>query len=157
MKEQRGETITVLAILSWIYMGISFLFALAGFMNGPETAEGLEAARIQMLEGQDPEVVKMMGWFFEEMYTFTKIANDNFYLLNSISLLNLIIGFFGVFFMFNLAKKGFYLYLTYSIVPLAVATFFYSGMTIGTFIMTFHVVIGLLFVLLYAGQLKKMS
>ncbi|WP_027421333.1 hypothetical protein [Crocinitomix catalasitica] len=157
MKEERGDALLVFCVLSWVYIGFNFLLVMFSFMQGQSSPEEIEMARIAMLEGQDLEVINMMGWLFEEFTNYMVITNDNFYLINIVTLMNLIIGFIGVFLMFRLTKMGFYLYLAYSIIPLLLITYFYQGMTIGTVMLMFTGIIGLIFSLMYGSQLKRMS
>lgn len=158
MKEKRGTTLKVLAILSWIAMGLNtvgLLFTLAG---GPSTPEELAEEKEAILAVVTPEMLEIVGKeYLVETITILEVTNEMFYSINGINASILIIGFYGVFSMYNLKKKGYYFYIVYSIAPIVVSLAFFGT---GFYITLGAVLTGIIsatFCILYGAQLKRMS
>ena len=158
LKNKRGQTLKVMCILSWIWIGLMTVSLLAGLVGGPLTAEELEIEKVKVLEQITPEVIEMLGpEFVEENIMILEKSNELFYTISGLSLANFVLGFYGVYLMYNLKKKGFYYYLIYSVVPIISSlAFFGTGlmMTLGAVFLAFF---SLIFCLIYGFQLKRMS
>ena len=155
-KQERPSFLTTLCILSFIGGGYGFVMALYEMMKGGATEEDLEQlelAREQMEEVGSPA---MSGFLDSSIEMSEKMAAHNF----EISLFGAIfsaMSILGVFFMYKQQKKGFYLYTAanlLAVVPglvllggnmMVMAT--YGGITL----------ISLVFIGMYAANLKHMS
>jgi hypothetical protein len=158
MKERRGQTLKVLAILSWISMGmatVSILFALFG---GPMTPAELEESKVLLVSQWSSEEIEMIGKpLIEELLMRLDVQNEMHYSLLGIQMAYLILGAFGVYLMYNLRKTGFYYYVVYSIIPIVVELGFFGTGLIAKLIVIFSLGISIVFCILYAVQLKRMS
>lgn len=157
MKEKRGKTILVFCVLSWIYIGYNILQLGIGMAAGPMSEADIRQAKIEMLENQPPEAIEMLGWVFEELGVILETRSENFAVLNAIELLSLLIGALAVLLMFNLKKVGFHLYIIYSIIPIASATYFMGGTTLGVAGVAFIAIVSLVFVLIYGSQRARFT
>lgn len=145
-----------MCILSWIWIGVSLLSVTSNFTTGQMTPEMIEEQKSQMLGMYSEEEIERMDWMFEDMFHFIDSFNENLYVISGITMISTLLGLLGVIMMWQMKKKGYYLYLVYSIVPMILAVLFYQGVFMG-FFLGYHIVFGGLFMLLYAFQLKHME
>jgi hypothetical protein len=156
IKEQRGKTLPVLCILSWISLGFIAIFSIISVFSGPKSEEQLMEEKIELLSSLDenaPPEVKMM---YEDVIRISKTKNDYHWHFVVLDLVYLTIGFFAVLMMWRLRKTGFYLYLVYSLIPFISAFIIMDG----PYLIAWSFLIGiftLLFIILYTVQLKRMS
>lgn len=158
MNEKRGGTLKVLAILSWVWIGLVTLLTLPGVFSGPMTPEELENAKVELLTMVTPESQAVLGPdFMAENLAILERTNELHYSILGLNISSYILGFYAVFLMYNLKKKGFYLYILYSIIPaISPLLFFEAGpirsMTIGVWLF-----LATIFCILYGVQTKRMS
>lgn len=155
VKDQRGKTLPVLCILSWVSLGFATISLLLSVFNGPKSEEQLMEEKISLLSSVNddtPDEVKLM---YEDMIDSTQLVNEYHWTLAGINFVSILIGFFAVFLMWKLKKTGFYLYLAYSIIPLVVSSMIMDGMFL-SIVLFFTGLFSLLFIILYAVQLKRM-
>ncbi|MBI3133240.1 MAG: hypothetical protein HYZ14_01060 [Bacteroidetes bacterium] len=158
VSERRGQTLKVLVILSWIFMGLSALGIIFSTVDGQLSPDELEEEKVALLSTMTPEVLEILGEsYITDTIRVLEVSNDYFYTLQGLNAANLVLGFYGVMLMFNLKKKGYYFYLTYSIVPLLISFGFFGTGFIIAFGAVFGGLFSLLFCILYAVQLKRMS
>lgn len=157
MKEKRGTTLQVLAILSWIFVGINTLLLLSNMAGGPMTEEELTVQKAEVLEAYDEETLELMGDVVEDTIVILERSNEHFYAIQLSSLAIYALGFLAVFWMYQLKKKGFYLYILYTILPMVTVFVFYSGTFWVSIGIGFHAILGGLFCILYGNQLKRME
>lgn len=158
MNQKRGGFLKALAILSWISMGIMLFFTLFSALGGPLSDEELERQKIVALEAITPEMIQVFGKeLVEENIMILEVTQEKFYSITGLKLANLVLGVYAVFLMFTLKKKGYYFYLVYSMVPIVSTVFFFGTGTLMTFWIAMIVIFSLLFSILYAAQLKRMS
>ena len=158
LNEKRGGTLKVLAILSWVGIGIMLLLTLFSALGGPLSDEELERQKIEALEAITPEMLEVFGTeLVEENIAILEATQQKFYSITGLKLANLILGAYAVFLMFNLKKRGFFLYLVYSAVPVASTLYFFGTGPLMTFWVALIIVFSILFCTLYAFQLKRMS
>lgn len=155
---KRGQTLKVLAILSWIAIGLSTVVLLFTIARGPYSAEEMDEQKVVLLSGMTDEMIEILGEdYVNETVMTMEVTNNLFYSIYGFSLAHSVLGFYAVFLMFNLKKRGFYLYLIYSIVPIFSTFGFYGMGTMMIFSVVFSSLISLLFCILYGYQLKRMS
>lgn len=158
MKERRGTTLIVLAILSWVSMGFSFLSTVPGVFTGPMSADELADTKVEILAAFTPEMIEILGTdFVEENIRIIEKTNEYHYIILGVNLSTLILGFFGVLQMFNLRKKGYFFYLVYTVVPVFLPLILFGNGFLVMAGLVASLLIGGVFCLLYGLQLKRMS
>ena len=157
MKNERSKGLTALCVLSGLWIAVGLFTTLNSLMAGPMTDAQLRQEKLEMLEGQTEESLKMIGGLLDEMVQILEITRDNLYFITGINLLGLIIGGIGVYFMFQLKKKGFHFYIVYSLLAIVPSVFLFSSFSIGIAGIIFTTIISILFILLYNRQVKKMA
>lgn len=157
LKERRGKGIPVLAVLSWIYIGLSAAGVLMNIATGPMDEEQLTQQKAEILSAYTDEMLEQAGGIVEDMIQIIDISNANFYAILLTNIVLVTMGFMSVLWMYKLKKKGFYLYLAYSILPLLQLFVFYSGTFATTAGTIFHMIFGGLFCILYGMQVKRMD
>ncbi len=155
LKERRGRMLQVLCILSWIYVGIVFVFNLLAFTNGQASPEEMENRQISLIDfydgmGIDKETIK-------ELMVIDERTNDNFYLNYSSKLVFCLIGFFAVLQMWKLQKTGFWVYIAYSIIPIGIMYYIMGDLPSTMQSVVWELVWAALFIGLYASQVKRME
>lgn len=155
---KKKQTIKILAILSWIYIGITIIGLLGSIFQGQMSEEELEFEKAELLSTMTPESVEMFGKeFFQESIRILEVANENFAVMTLLNVIVVIIGLYGVIEMFNLRKRGYYFYIGYSLLPIIISySFFGTGLLVNLGAI-FTLVFSILFLILYGYQLKNMS
>lgn len=158
MNEKRGGTLKVLAILSWVWIGLGTLMTLPGIFSGPMTPEQLEDAKVEVLSMITPESKEILGPdFMNENIAIMERTNQFHYSIMGLNISNYILGFYAVFLMYNLKKKGFYLYVLYSIVPAISPLLFFEAGPIRSATIGIWLFLAALFCILYGVQTKRMA
>lgn len=158
---KRSQFLKVLCILSFIMCGISFLSGIWGiYQSTPEAMQ----KNVEQIRSVNPEMADQMENQFIEMQSnpFSKIAP---YLGLVYTLLSLL----GVLLMWNLSRKGFYIYAIAEILPYTSFIFMGknslsmmgppggSNSAIAMGVLIFMIVIDVVFVSLYAKNLKELK
>ncbi|MCB9179082.1 MAG: hypothetical protein H6590_06630 [Flavobacteriales bacterium] len=157
--KQRPTLLTILCILS-------FIFGAFGLYSGFSTAftdqpkQDYEEAKVemekQMAEVQGPGA-EMAQKMMDQALAMAEKQVENATPLGISGLLLSAISLLGVWMMWNLRKTGFWLYLVATIAGLIVPIVF-LGASLMTFLgVGFMGVIALIFIILYAVNLKHMS
>ncbi len=158
---KRSQFLKVLCILSFIMCGISFLSGIWGiYQSTPEAMQ----KNVEQIRNFNPEMADQMENQFIEMQNnpFSKIAPY-------LGLVYTLLSFLGILLMWNLSKKGFYIYAIAEIMPYT--SFIFMGKnslsmmgppgannsTIAMGVLIFMVVIDVVFVTLYAKNLKELK
>jgi len=160
-KPKRSQFLQVLCILSFIMCGISFLSGIWGiYQSTPEAMQ----KNIEQVRAMNPEMADQMENQLIEMQdsAYGKISPY-------LSLLYTLLSFLGVMMMWNLVKKGFYLYAIAEILPYTGFVLMgknslsmmgppgAGGTMIAMVVIVMMVVIDVVFVALYARNLKEMT
>ena len=149
---KRPAFITVLAILSWVYVAIGVLGALVNSLSSEEAQiEKIDEA-IAIYDGMDDMP------FLDDSVAVMEASRDNVRITNLGNLIFLLIEGIAVFMMFNLKRNGFWLYTLAQIglVSLIIMVMPWPNI-ISTLTVVFTVFIVLLFEILYAVNLKHMK
>lgn len=158
---KRSQFLKVLCILSFVMCGISFLSGIWSiYQSTPEAMQ----KNIEQVRAVNPEMADQMENQFIEMQDnpYTKISPY-------LTLVYTLLSFLGVMMMWNLVKKGFYIYAIAEILPYS--GFIFMGKNslsmmgppggnsamIAMVAMVIMVIIDLVFVGLYAKNLKEMT
>lgn len=160
-KPKRSQFLQVLCILSFIMCGISVLSGVWGiYQSTPEAMQ----KNVEQLRVVNPEMADQMENQMIEMQdsAYGKISPY-------LALVYTLISFLGVMMMWNQVKKGFYIYAIAEILPYT--GFIFMGKNslsmmgppggnsaiIGMVVMILMIIIDLVFVALYAKNLKEMT
>lgn len=152
--KKRPAFILVLAILSWIYVGIALVGGLITSLSSEENMQRSLDASIQIYEDMDEKTMP----FKYDMIEFMEISKENYKLNNLLQIIFVLIEGLGVFMMFNLKRNGFWVYTLSQIGFLSIYFILFplgNFLTIASFTIMFLIV--LLFEILYAVNLKHMS
>lgn len=158
---KRSQFLKVLCILSFIMCGISFLSGIWGiYQSTPEAMQ----KNVEQIRSVNPEMADQMENQFIDMQSnpFSKIAPY-------LGLVYTLLSFLGVLLMWNLSRKGFYIYAIAEILPYT--SFIFMGKNslsmmgppgannsaIAMGVLIFMIVIDVVFVILYAKNLKELK
>ncbi len=156
-KEPRPSFLTVLSILSFIFIGFSILFGLFGIATGPMNADQLLESSVQISKSADEMRSLDMESFavmMEQIGRMTVSINNHFYVNGILSLVVMITGLIGVIKMMQGHKIGFHLYIIYSLITIGQLYIFVSPADIPSFVVIWNLVISGIFVLMYSRNLK---
>ncbi|MFT6983651.1 MAG: hypothetical protein ACJAUD_002430 [Crocinitomicaceae bacterium] len=159
VRGKRPNFLTVLCILSFVYLGFGLFGGLGGIASGPSSSEEMQQAKVAMAkqvgdmknQGLDSWVPAMqkVGRMVEQM-------NENHYLASFINLLITLLGIFAVYLMIRGGKLGFHLYISYCILATIGVYFYVSAANVPSFIVMFNFVFSGLFIFMYSRNLKWM-
>ena len=153
--------LVVIAVISFIYIGLSFFGTVTSFLSGPMNQEAWEMYEATMYEsvGQMNDLgMTGMAAMVEQVIQMSYIANFDYFVLNNLlQLIALLIGALGVFMMLRLKKIGFHLYVIYSLLPVVIMYLLFPTEVIATFVVLSTLVISAIFCVLYALTLKHMK
>jgi hypothetical protein len=140
------DMLNVLTILSFIGCAIGLLGSIYNYFSVCKSVEMMEK-----LSDSDNPMAGMMGSMTESAIKQCEMRMP----MLIISLLSIIVCFVGVLQMRKLKKTGFFLYLIGELIaPIAMLVMVGSG---GTFMLVLTLFIPIIFVILYATQLKHMK
>lgn len=157
---KRSQFLTVLCVLSFVMCGISFLSGIWSiYQSSPEAMQ----QNIEQVRAVNPEMADKMEDQIIEMQSnpYSKVAPY-------LSLVYTLLSFLGVMMMWNLTKKGFYIYAIAEILPYTGFILMgknslsmmgppgSGGTMIAMAVMVIMVVVDVIFVALYAKNLKDM-
>ena len=149
---KRPAFITVLAILSWIYVAIGVLGALVNSFSSEEKQMQQIDEAIAIYDNMDEMP------FLDDSVAVLEASRDNLRITNLGNLIFLLIEGIAVFMMFNLKRNGFWLYTLAQIglVSLLIMVMPWPNI-ISTLTVVFSLFLVLLFEILYAVNLKHMK
>lgn len=158
---KRSEFLKVLCILSFVMCAVSFISGIWGiYQSTPEAMQ----KNIEQIRTINPEMADQMENQMIDMQNnpFSKITPY-------LGLVYTLLSFLGVMLMWNLTKKGFYIYAIAEILPYTSFIFMgknslsmmgppgASSSTIAMGVLILMIVIDVIFVALYARNLKEMT
>lgn len=157
-QKKRPRFLTILCILSFISIGAILFSTLLGFIKGPLTKEELDQTFSSMnsLTSVFNDSNQMQD-LLEKTYERQRIVNSKFYLNALLQLIVYAVGLFGVLKMWKMKKIGFHLYIIYS---LGALSFIYAIVPINLVLkeeIIQSALLSLLFVIMYARNLKVMD
>ncbi|MBL4861901.1 MAG: hypothetical protein JKY09_02645 [Crocinitomicaceae bacterium] len=157
--ERRPQFLKVLCILSFISIGMNFIFSLGGLLTGPTTEEDMLDRKVE--SATSISELKDVGMYSmaELMAKLERMAievNDSFYFATLISLITIGIGLYGVLKMWAGAKIGFHLYIIYCLLSIGAVYLYVSPSNIPSMVVIFNLLLSGMFVLMYSRNLKWM-
>jgi hypothetical protein len=157
---ERPTFLKVLCILSFISIGLSLIFSLGSVFGGPQSEDEMVAQKVELLEANEELRDSGMDGFADMMEQMTRMnesINANFYMASVVSILALLIGFYGVFSMWQGKKIGFHLYIVYSLISVGQLYLFVSPADIPSIAIIFNLIVAATFILLYSLNLHWMK
>lgn len=161
--QKRSNLLTATCILTWICCAFMFLSTVAGiFTNTPEK----QAEQVEQMRKFSPEAADKMEAAFANQGSASQIVNMG------LSLVALGLSSLGAYMMWQLKKKGFFIYLAGEILPyigmllvgqegMAALTSInapgVSGSTIAMIMIVLMLVFDAVFAIMYAVNLKYMK
>lgn len=154
----RPTLLTVICILSFVagafglWSGIKNAFTDAPQTELQEARAQMEEAMAQVGDSGNDMVSKMM----ESAMTMAEKAAENAKQIGYANIILSLLSLFGVWQMWNLKKSGFWMYLLASVASLLVPVFFLGGGMMTLLSLGIGGFITIVFVILYAVNLKHM-
>jgi len=157
--KKRPTFITVLCILSLIGSGgFGLLQPLYQYVTFDKTYPD-KVAQLEEAIGNLEDAGMDSGFIYEStqngLIALEKTA-ENLGPMTAANILFALLSLFGVFLMFKLKKNGFYLYSVVNLFWMLVPVYF-IGMEVGMMMLGFGALITILFIILYAVNLKHME
>lgn len=156
-KPARPTLLTVLCILSFVFGGFGLISGLMGLAKDPQAE--LEEARAKMEEslaqagGEAPAFLTNM---LQDTINMLEKQAANHMAITIVGLICTVLSLYGVWQMWNLKKQGFTFYVLATVVSL-ISTMYFLGFSMTVlFGAGLAGVISLVFILLYAANLKHM-
>lgn len=158
---KRSSFLSTLCILTWVCCGLMFISTLYGLFFKPSTEQQME--QIEQLRQFNPVAADKMEEALANQGSMNQIINQ------IISLIAMGLSAYGAFLMWQLNKKGFFVYIAGEILPYAAIVaggktamsamdaFGGMGTTIIAVIMILMIVTDIIFITMYALNLKHME
>lgn len=157
---KRPVFLLVLCILSFVSIGWSLLTAIVSLFTGPASEETMIETKVEFTKqiNQMNELGSEWGAdIFRKLIHITEATNTAHYSFTMTTIVILIIGALGVFWMLKRKKLGFHLYIIYSLLSAVQLYFFVNAAYVPTFLVIFSAVFSGIFILLYSLNLKWMK
>lgn len=159
--EKRPVFLTVLGILSFINIGWSIISNLISLGRGPMGEDEMDEFRVQITKSiNEVKSAGGMDWledFMRSIISMVESTNASHTLNVLTGLLILLIGLFGVIFMFKGRRLGFHIYIIYSFLASVQIYLFVAPSLLSNTIVVVSLFISGIFVLLYGLNLKWMK
>jgi hypothetical protein len=155
--KQRPTFLTVLCVLSWISAGWTAMSSIISLATMGSSVEKLQKSMSDVDDAAQEEMPSFFETILSGSQDLIQDTINNFTLINSSQVVLYLAQVYAVYLMFNLQKKGFYLYAfvqaTLLILPMTYMTM-NSVMMIG---LAFSSFLTLAFIIMYAVNLKHMK
>jgi hypothetical protein len=159
-KQPRPSFLTVLCILSYIWIGFTILFGLLGIASGPMNEEEILTQKVELAKSVDEMRsldMESLAVMMEKIQRMSESVNANFYASSIVSMLVIGLGLVGVLQMWKGKRLGFHLYIGYSLLTIMQLYFFVSPADIPSIVVIWNLIISAVFVILYSRNLKWLS
>ena len=157
---KRPTFLTVLAVLSFITIGLGLLGGLTGLLSGPLSQEEIDEIIAQNMKIVD-QLNDMGSYYWSDALNKTmhmvQYTNNNFYVNQLITVLGYAVGLAGVILMLRGKKTGFHLYIIYNLLSLLVVYASVPVSEVPAFIIIFNAFFALLFIFMYSRNLHYMK
>ncbi|MEX1192275.1 MAG: hypothetical protein WED10_11985 [Brumimicrobium sp.] len=160
-KRKKPTFLIVLVVLSFISIGSSTIDLVSTLISGPLSQDQLEQQQAEMYEAvsvfEEADLDNFIPMIEKSAELLVYVNNEIFLPYNILTLVSLIIGFLGVFFMLQLKRIGFHLYVIYSLLPVILMYILIPMNLIISALVISTVVLSALFCVLYGLNLKHMK
>ncbi|HIP36219.1 MAG TPA: hypothetical protein EYG85_05140 [Crocinitomix sp.] len=154
LKEQRGSFLSVLCALTWVSTGLNAFTAIISLAGGKAKVQNTIVESEELLENTDNEI---MYGVLEATIKQNYVILEVFYPFYLSTLIFAALGAYAAYLMYNLKKTGFYIYIAYSVLFSLHPYFFMNNIAYIELGVIFAFAISLLFIILYAVNLKRMT
>lgn len=148
------STLNVLTILTFVGSGLAFLTGIWNYFSIEKSYEQMQKMQNDPNTAQMPEFVKSM--MNEDALKLLKIQMDNKLPILIVTMIGLALCIWGALKMRKLEKQGFYFWLMGEIVPI-IATIIIIGLGFFKGFAMIGLIFPLIFIILYATQLKNLQ
>ncbi len=148
--------LNVLTILSFIGCAIQLITSCWGFFSAKKSYDGIDKLIEQMNSENMPGWVKSLMGDPENMVRLITKTYENRIPILLLSLVAVILCFYGVLQMRKLKKQGFLFYLIGELLPFLAQLLFIGAFAFSGMVMYFAIAMTLLFIILYAMQRKNL-
>lgn len=153
----RPTLLTVICIISFIMGALSIISSIRTFTTDQSVAMAeaqsqMEEAKVQLGDQADG----MAGKLLDSGMEIAQRTAENAVAISISGILLSLLSLIGVWMMWNLRKSGFWLYLISTVVGLIVPLYFIGGSMMAIMSIGFIGFFSLLFIILYAVNLKYM-
>jgi hypothetical protein len=153
--------LVVLAVLSFISIGLNFFQYIISLLSGPMNQDAWELYEATMYEsvGQMNDLgMDGLAKMVEQVIQMTYLVNFDYFVVNNmLQIITVLIGAVGVVLMLRLKKIGFHLYVIYSLLPVLILYILFPVEVIPTIVVVLSLFFSALFCVLYALNLKHMK
>lgn len=159
-KEQRPVFLTVLCVLSFVYLGFSILLGVIGLGRGQYSEDEILTHRVESAKAADEMRsldMESLAVMQEQIQRMSESLNQSFYPSSILSLAVMLLGLWGVIWMWKGRKLGFHLYIAYSLLTIVQIYFFVSPADIPTAVVVWNMFFSAIFVVMYSRNLKWLS
>ena len=152
-KKKIPDMLNVLTILTFVACGIGILSSIFGFFRAPDSYAKMEEAQGKFDDMPD-FAKKLVG---PEALEVARKSYENRLPILLLGLVAYGLCLYGAIRMRKLDKKGFPIYVTGELLPILISILFIGLGVLGGFIIALSVAVPVLFVTLYATQVKYLS
>ena len=157
---QRPTFLKVLCILTFIFSGYALISSTITYFNAEKVSATIINAREKLNQdlsrkGKDSESAGFASKVMDNMSVMS--TPDNLRKTALANIVTSILCLLGAFLMWQLNKKGFYIYLLGTLVGILLPFYLFGGNFLTSLSVGFAGFIGLLFVIFYAMNLKSMK
>lgn len=159
-RPERPSFLKVLCILSWIYTGLSFIVTLGASFQGPLNEEEMTFQKVELAKSTSEMRdlgMNSLADTFDQFQRMSESTNEHFYISSIITLLVIVIGILGVYFMWVGRKMGFHMYIVYNLLTIGQLYIFISPSDIPTFAVVWNLLFSAVFIFMYSRNLKWMT
>jgi hypothetical protein len=156
---KRPNFLTVLCILSFVYIGFSLFFSFLSLINGPMSEEQLLEQKVELSKSVDEMrslEMESLAVLMEKITRMSEALNERFYESSLLSIAVFFIGLIGVLFLWKSRKVGIHLYIIYSLLSVLEVYFFVNPQDIPTVVIIWNFLFSGLFVFLYSRNFKSL-
>jgi hypothetical protein len=159
-QKKRPTLLTVLCILTWVVSAYYIITTPFDYFFSDSidqsTVQQMFTEMMEQMDQESPEAAEMMEGIMKSAAQMLLIAFDNAGWLALFAIIVAGLSAFGAYLMWNLRKTGFYVYVAAKIIGLIVPLVFLGVNLITMAVVAFGLFIGLIFIVLYAVNLKHM-
>lgn len=159
-EQKRPVFLLVLCILSFVSIGWSLLTSIIALFTGPASEEAMLETKVEFTKqiNQMNELGSEWGAdIIRKMINMIESTNASHYSFTMTTIVILLIGATGVFWMLKRKKLGFHIYIIYSLLTAVQLYLFVDPKYIPTFLVIFSAILSGIFILLYSLNLKWMK
>jgi hypothetical protein len=153
MSEKRPIFLSILTWLSFLGEGFGLLLVILSYRFSSDSSVG----NMEMEFSTQGELPEQYQRIIHSFMDFWIVQHDQFYSIHISRIILLIISLSGVLLMYNLKRKGFYIYTVAQVLLVAIPFVYLIGNPIGQILASMQFFIVGLFVFMYATQFKYLN